>query len=485
MNLSEPERYIARLNRREMLLRWANGFGGLALCGLAASCSRTSNVVDGRGDRAPATKPARARSVIFLYMDGGPSQIDTFDPKPRLDREHGQPIKIKTPDTQFRIGKTIMKSPYQFRQYGECGAWVSDIFPHLATCVDELAFIRSMVSDHAEHTAANYFMNTGSPLQGRPSMGAWINYGLGCEADNLPGFIVLDCGQLPIGGMNCFGAGFLPAKYQGTLFHQGAVPVADLRPHEPTAELQQAKLGLLDKLHRSAVKVDGSTSELDAVIDNYELAYRMQSAVPQLRDVSDESTATMALYGIDQSETETFGTQCLLARRLVERGVRFIQVLPPKLPDHNHWDQHSNLAEHHRSNALAVDQPIAGLIKDLRARGLLDETLIVWGGEFGRTPMAQKMPQGKDGRDHNPYGFTMWMAGGGVRGGTVYGTTDEYGYFVVENPVSVHDLHATILHLLGLNHEELTFRFSGRDFRLTDVSGEVIYDLLRDQQPLA
>ena len=475
----------ARIGRRELLFRWANGFGGLALCGLLASCRRDATTQQRGGRSRGASAARRARSVIFLYMDGGPSQIDTFDPKPRLDREDGQPIKMKTPDTQFRIGKTVMKSPYRFQQYGECGAWVSEIFPHLATCVDELAFIRSMVSDHSEHTAANYFMNTGSPLQGRPSMGAWINYGLGSEAEDLPGFVVLESGQLPIGGMNCFGNGFLPARYQGTLFRHGAAPVADLVPHEPTPELQRAKLRLLEQLHQGAKEAYGSSSQLDAVIENYELAFRMQTAVPELCDIRDESAATIKLYGIDQKATETFGTECLVARRLVERGVRFIQLLPPKLPDHNHWDQHSNLAEHHRSNALAVDQPIAGLIKDLRSRGLLDETLLIWGGEFGRTPMAQKMPKGKDGRDHNPFGFTMWLAGGGVRGGITYGATDEYGYFAVENPVHVHDLHATVLHLLGLNHEELTFRYSGRDFRLTDVAGNVVYDILNDPRPLA
>jgi len=475
-HVEHPDR-ASRLTRRELLFRSANGFGGLALCGLLASCRRPS------GD---STMPRlegplkRAKSVIFLYMDGGPSQMDTFDPKPRLDREHGQPIKMETPDTQFRIGKKVMKSPYRFQQHGECGAWVSEIFPHLAECVDEMAIIRSMVSDHSEHTAANYFMNTGSPLQGRPSMGAWINYGLGSEADDLPGFVVLGSGQLPIGGMHCFGSGFLPAKYQGTLFRQGDTPVADLTRREPTPGAQRKKLGLLASLHSQAVESFGSTSELDAVIANYELAYRMQAAVPEIYDLSRETVATHQLYGTDRSETETFGRQCLLARRLVERGVRFIEVLPPKLPDHNHWDQHSNLAEHHRSNALAVDRPIAGLLRDLRSRGLLDETLVLWGGEFGRTPMAQRMPEGKDGRDHNPFGFTMWMAGGGVRGGVTYGTTDEYGYFAVENPVHVHDLHATVLHLLGLDHEQLTFRYSGRDFRLTDVAGNVVYDILRE-----
>ncbi len=465
--------------RRELLFDWACGFGGLALCALAGSCHSSSAP---SGPRAVANAVRKARRVIFLYMDGGPSQIDTFDPKRRLDREHGRSIQMTDiPDTQFRIGTMVMKSPYKFAQHGQSGAWVSDIFPELATCVDELAIVRSMVADHSEHTAANYQMHTGWPIAGRPSMGAWTTYGLGTDCQDLPGYVVLESGQLPLGGVDCFSNGFLPPVHQGTLFRQGPEPVADARPREPDPALQTAKLELLQQMnrrHQQRMQALGAAEPIEALIANYETAAKMQVAVPALLDYGDETRDTLRLYGIDRSETEAFGRQCLLARRLVERGVRFVQLLPPALPDHNHWDQHTRLAEYHRSNALAVDRPIAALLKDLRQRGLLDETLVIWGGEFGRTPMAQEMPHGAHGRDHNPFGFTMWMAGGGVRPGLTYGATDDYGYFAVENPVHVHDLHATILHLLGIDHEQLTYRHSGRDFRLTDVYGNVVHDLL-------
>ncbi len=414
-------------------------------------------------------------------MDGGPSQIDTFDPKPRLEREHMQPIQMETPTTVFNISNKVFASPFQFRQYGQCGAWVSEIFPHVASCVDDMAIIRSMVADHSEHTAGNYFMHTGSGFQGRPSMGAWVTYGLGSECHNLPGFVVLDSGLIPPGGLDNFGSGFLPASYQGTLFRRGKHPIADLEPRESRPELQQGKLALLRKLNQGVLERFGAVSELEATITNYELAFRMQSAVPELLDLSGESQVTKRLYGLDEPDTEEFGRQCLLARRMVERGVRFIELLTPRRDRQDRWDQHSRLDEGHRINAKATDKPIAGLLKDLKARGLLEETLVVWGGEFGRTPTAQIPEKGSPteiGRDHNPFGFTMWMAGGGVKGGTIYGATDEYGYFVVEKKVHVHDLHATILHLLGLDHTKLTFPFSGRDMRLTDVHGEVIDGVL-------
>jgi hypothetical protein len=467
------------LDRRQLLLRWAHGFGGMALASLAGCQRSTETPVSLAHAIAPVVSAARrAKRVIFLYMDGGPSQMDTFDPKPRLDREDGQPIKMQTPATQFNIGNRVLKSPFKFAKYGQSGLEVSEIFPHMAQCADELCVIRSMVADHSEHTAANFFLHTGSALQGKPSVGSWVAYGLGEETQDLPAYIVLDSGLIPFGGTDNFGNGFLPAKYQGTLFRQGPWPIADVQPREPGVELQRAKLSLLERLSRRQQEQQGGNSELDAVVQNYELAFRMQTAVPELLDLKGETQATRDLYGLDQPETSAFGTQCLLARRLVERGVRFVQLLPPKLPEHNRWDQHSFLADHHRSNALAVDRPIAGLLRDLRSRGLLDETLVVWGGEFGRTPMSQDMPMGKHGRDHNPFGFTMWLAGGGVRPGMVYGATDEYGYFAVENPVHIHDLHATMLHLLGLDHEQLTFRYGGRDFRLTDVFGNVVHDLL-------
>ena len=470
-------------SRRDFLLRSANGFGGLALAALLAekadagdSANRAANPMT---PRAPHFA-AKAKSVIFLYMDGGPSQLDTFDPKPRLDKENGQPIKMKTPTTVFNISNLVLASPFRFSRRGESGIPVSDLFPHVAGCVDDMAVIRSMVANHSEHTAGNYFMHSGSGFQGRPSMGSWITYGLGSECDDLPGFVVMESGLIPPGGLDLFGSGFLPAAYQGALFRRGEHPIADIRPRERNPQVQQNKLGLLKRLNYGVLDRFGALSEIEATISNYELAFRMQAAVPELIDLGAESEATRNLYGLDEPDTEEFGRQCLLARRLVERGVRFVELINPRRRT-DRWDQHVDLLQGHRINALAVDKPIAGLIKDLKARGLLDSTLIVWGGEFGRTPTAQfnpKMDLSTVGRDHNPFGFTMWMAGGGVKGGTIYGATDEYGYFAIENKMHVHDLHATILHLLGLDHKKLTFHFSGRDMRLTDVHGNVIYDLL-------
>ncbi|MBM3814092.1 MAG: DUF1501 domain-containing protein [Acidimicrobiia bacterium] len=456
-----------------MLCRCANGFGGLALLDLM---TRTA----GAATRAPH-HAAKAKSVIFLFMDGGPSQIDTFDPKPRLTAENGQKIPIDTPTTVFNISDRIYASPYSFRKYGQSGAAVSELFPHVAECVDDMAIIRSMVADHSEHTAANYFMHSGSGFQGRPSIGAWVNYGLGSESENLPGFIVLESGLIPPGGLDCFGSGFLPASYQGTLFRNSEHPVADLQPLEKDPARQRAKLELLGKLNRGVLDRFGQVSEIEATISNYEMAFRMQSAVPDLLDFSGESEATRKLYGLDEELTSEFGRECLIARRLVERGVRFIELLSPARKGLDRWDQHSGLENGHRINAKSTDKPIAGLLRDLKSRGLLDQTLVIWGGEFGRTPCAQ-YPDGsyvkEIGRDHNPFGFTMWMAGGGVKGGVVHGATDEYGYFAVEKKVHVHDLHATILHLLGLDHTRLSFHFSGRDMRLTDVHGNVVREIL-------
>ena len=427
-----------------MLCRCANGFGGIALASLLA---------ENLG--AAPHHPAKAKSVIFLFMDGGPSQIDTFDPKPRLMKENGQPIPFKTPTTVFNISDKILGSPFQFKKYGQSGADVSELFPHVAECVDDMVIIRSMVSDHSEHTAANYFMHSGSGFQGRPSMGSWLTYGLGSECKNLPGFIVLESGLIPPGGLDLFGSGFLPARYQGTLFRNSRHPIADLDPREGDPARQQAKLGLLKNLNQGVLDRLGKVSEVEATISNYELAFRMQTAVPELIDLKSESEATRKLYGLDEPDTEEFGRQCLLARRMVEQGVRFVELLPPFRKGCDRWDQHGNLEDGHRTNARAVDRPIAGLLKDLKARGLLNQTLVLWGGEFGRTPCAQ-FPDGNYvkaiGRDHNPFGFTMWMAGGGVKGGIIHGSTDEYGYFAIENKVHVHDLHATILHLLGLDH---------------------------------
>jgi len=353
---------------------------------------------------------------------------------------------------------------------------VSELFPHIATCVDDLALIRSMTSNFPEHTNANYFLHTGSGLQGRPSMGAWVNYGLGSENDNLPGYVVLDGGLIPPGGLDNFKNGFLPATFQASILRAGAEPVANIKPIDSIKGVQDEKLAFLKRMDGNLLSELGNADEIESAISNYELAYKMQSSIPELTQFASESEATKELYGLNSQDpnTRNYGTQCLLARRLIERGVRFIELTCPPVSGGDRWDQHSNLTVGHANNAHAVDQPIAGLLKDLKLRGLLDETLVIWSGEFGRTPFAQ----GQDGRDHNPSAFSMWMAGAGVRGGTVFGRTDDYGYRVVENPVTIHDMHATMLHLLGVDHKQLTFQFGGRDFRLTDVHGNVIKDVL-------
>ena len=465
-------RFQHALSRREMLSQCANGFGAVALAALIAEES------SGAGSRTPIFHhKATARNVIFLYMDGGPSQVDTFDYKPLLEKYHGRdPHTIfKVEPTQFNNVGKVMASPWKFKQHGQSGRWVSELFPHVAECVDDLAVVRSMVSKFPEHTSANYFLHTGSGLQGRPSMGAWSGYGLGSENKNLPGFIVINGGLIPPGGLDNFNSGFLPAAYQGSVFRAGDPPVSNIQRLEASDAAQRSKLDLLRKLDASVSERLGKTDEIESAIANYETAYRMQTAVPELMDVKGESAATRQLYGLDAKyvPTQTFGRQCLIARRLIERGARFIELTCPSL-GHDRWDQHSNLRKGHEDNCRCVDQPIAGLLKDLKSRGLLESTLVVWGGEFGRTPFAQ----GSDGRDHNQYGFTIWMAGGGVKGGTVYGETDEWGYKVVQQRVEIHDLHATMLHLLGIDHKKLTFRFGGRDMRLTDVHGDVVDGIL-------
>jgi hypothetical protein len=474
-------RFIAPpISRRDMLARCANGFGAVALAALLGDEAygagvATKNDADPMAPR-PSHYPAKAKSVIFLFMDGGPSQVDTFDPKPRLDREHGQPIKAKVQPTQFNDVGKVLKCPWMFQNSGESGIPVSDLFPHVGAHVDEMAIVRSMVSNFSEHTAANYFMHTGNGLQGKPSHGAWVTYGLGSECRDLPGFVVLNGGLIPPGGVDCFGSGFLPASYQGSIFKSEGPPVPNIRPGEPVADAQSRKLALMRRLDRDVLDRVGHHDQLEASIANYELAFKMQTSVPGLMDLAGETRATKDLYGLEDEHAPTriFARECLVARRLVERGVRFVELLCPSVGV-DRWDQHSNLKDGHGKNARAVDKPIAGLLADLKARGLLDETLVIWGGEFGRTPMAQ----GKDGRDHNPFGFTMWLAGGGIKGGTIYGATDDYGYHAVEDKVEVHDLHATMLHLLGMDHKKLTNRFSGRDMRLTDVHGEVVTALLR------
>ena len=470
-------RFGIPLTRRDMLLRCANGFGAVALAALLAEDEARAAPKPTAASTRGRHHAARARNVIFLYMDGGPSQVDTFDPKPLLAKYHGKdPHSVfKVEPTQFDNVGRVMASPWKFKRHGHSGLWVSDLFPHVAGRADDLCVIRSMVSNFPEHTSANYFLHTGSGIQGRPSMGAWVSYGLGSENRNLPGFIVLNGGLIPPGGLDNFNSGFLPAAYQGSVFRSGNPPVANIRPLEPSDRHQRGKLDLLRQLDRTVAERAGRTDEIESAIANGETAYRMQTAVPELMNVKGESAATRRLYGLDApyGPTRTFAAQCLIARRLVERGARFIELTCPSVGS-DRWDQHGGLKRGHEDNARAVDQPIAGLLKDLKARGLLETALLVWAGEFGRTPFAQ----GSDGRDHNPFGFSIWLAGGGVKGGTVYGETDEWGYKVVQGRTEIHDLHATMLHLLGVDHKRQTFRFGGRDMRLTDVHGEVIKDVL-------
>lgn len=460
-----------------MLGRLANGFGAVAMTSLLSEEAFGRLIrqdADPMAPRAPHHEP-KARNVIFLYMDGGPSQVDTFDPKPLLDKEHGQKIKMDVPKTQFDNVGTVFKSPWKFKKYGESGIPVSDLFPHIAQHVDDMCIVRSMVSKFSEHPGANYFLHSGHGQQGRPSMGAWCCYGLGSESRDLPGFTVINGGLTPPGGVETLGNGFLPATYQASIFRAGKNPLANIGRREKTAELQRTKLDLVRDLDKGVLDRVGEDDQLESAINNAELAFRMQSAVPDLMNIEGESPATRKMYGLDSEykHTQTYGLQCLVARRLVERGVRFVELTCPHVGT-DRWDQHSNIADGHPKNARAVDQPIAALLADLKGRGMLDSTLVVFAGEFGRTPMAQ----GSNGRDHNPFGFTIWMAGGGIKGGHIHGATDEYGYFAVQDKVEIYDLHATMLHLLGLDHKRLTYHHSGRDMRLTDVHGHVVKDLL-------
>jgi len=462
------------MSRREMLGRCATGFGAVALSSLLADPTYGKS----NSPFAPR-KPhhdAKAKSVIFLYMDGGVSQVDSFDYKPRLEKDNGKPFSAKINPTQFdNIGKTL-KSPWNFKQYGQSGLNVSDLFPHVGEMADELCVVRSMTSKFSEHNSANFFLHTGFGVQGRPSMGAWMSYGLGTEATDLPGFVVLNGGLIPSGGWDNFGNGFLPASHQATVFKTGKEPLADIRPRESRPGVQQAKLGLLNRLDQGVLNRLGKVDELESAIANYEMAYRMQAAVPELIDVKGETEATRKLYGLDSKydPTRTFGMQCLIARRLVEKGVRFIELTCPRISGNDRWDAHGGLKKNHGDNSRATDQPIAGLLRDLKSRGMLKDTLVVWSGEFGRTPFAQ----GSNGRDHNPFGFTIWMAGGGAKPGITYGATDEFGYRAVENKLDIHDMHATMLHLLGMDHKKMTYFFDGRDMRLTDVHGHVAHDLI-------
>ncbi len=471
-----------RLSRRELLRRASNGFGAMAMMALLGREGQAAGPESpGAHPLAPKAPhfPARAKSVIFLFMEGAVSQVDSFDHKPMLAKYHGEdPRKAigKLEKTQFENVGKVLKSPWNFRQHGECGAWVSDLFPQVAGKADDLCIIRSLTSNFPEHTSANYFLHSGLGLQGRPSLGPWVTYGRGSFNEDLPGYVVLNGGQIPSGGLDNFGSGFLPATYQGSLLHATGTPLANVAPSEKTAKLQQAKRRLVGRLNQVGAKEAGHSDALESAILNYELAARMQVAIPDLMDLSGESEATKKLYGMDAAyeHTRTYARECILARRLVERGVRFVELTIPMVDGYQRWDAHGGLVKNHGDNARAVDQPIAGLIADLKQRGLLDQTLIVWAGEFGRTPFAQ----GNDGRDHNEFGFSVWMAGGGVKGGISYGETDEWGYKAMKDTLEMHDLHATILHLMGMDHERLTYRFGGRDIRLTDVYGRVVKEIL-------
>lgn len=469
-----------RISRRELLRRASNGFGAMALTALLGR-GADPTFADTRLlplEPKPSHFGSKARSVIFLFMEGAVSQVDSFDYKPALAKYHGQdPRKAigKLEKTQFENVGQVLKSPWNFKQYGESGMWISDLFPHVAQRADELCVIRSLTSKFPEHTSANYFLHSGLGLQGRPSMGAWVTYGLGSLNEDLPGYVVLNGGQIPSGGLDNFGSGFLPATFQGSLLHARGTPLANVVPVERSAKLQEAKRRLVGKLNLETFNESGHAEALESAIANYELAARMQVAIPDLMDLSGETEATKKLYGLDAAyeHTRTYARECLIARRLVERGVRFIELTIPMVDGYSRWDAHGGLIKNHGDNARAIDQPIAALLIDLKQRGLLDDTLVVWAGEFGRTPFAQ----GSDGRDHNEFGFSVWLAGGGVRGGMTYGETDEFGYKAVQNKLEMHDLHATILHLLGIDHKRLTYRFGGRDIRLTDVYGEVVSDL--------
>lgn len=437
----------------------------------AAAPSAETAGLSGLAPRPPHF-PARAKRVIFLFMHGGPSQVDTFDYKPELQRRDGESYGGRMP-SQIDAKPVLMASPWKFSRRGESGLWVSDLLPHMAGVADDLCVVRSVHSRGQSHGQAVGMVNTGSDNLVRPSVGAWVSYGLGTENSDLPSYVAISPASSH-GGPRNYGAAFLPAIHQATVVgangRLGSGKINDLLPPGgQDAAADRDQLGLLQRLNQEHLRRSGPDAQIEGAIESYELAFRMQRTAPEVMRIEDEPEHVQKLYGIGQKETDNFGRQCLLARRLAEAGVRFIQV-----SSGNVWDQHGNLRGGHAKNALATDQPIAGLINDLKQRGLLDDTLIVWGGEFGRTPVVQ----GSDGRDHNPHGFTMVMAGGGTRGGYAHGETDEFGYYATTDRVHMHDLHATMLHLMGLNHEQLTYHYAGRDFRLTDVYGKVVNQLI-------
>jgi hypothetical protein len=463
------------VGRRQMLQSCSTGFGAVAL----------SSLLNDTASAAPTKLHhlAKAKHVIFLFMSGGVSHVDSFDPKPKLKDLHGKSMPVKVERTQFNQNGNVMASPFDFKRCGESGLAVSSMFPKIGEVADELAVIRSMTTPVNEHAQGNFFMHSGFPFMGHPTAGAWCSYGLGSENENLPAYMVLQSGGAvpPHGGVALFSNGYLPAQHQGSIVKAGAAEaIRNIRGNDAPG-LQQRRVDLARVLDKQFAEIASNEPQVEAAIANFETAFKMQTAVPELCDISDESAKTRQLYGIDSGDgiMANYGKQCLLARRMVERGVRFIELscLTRAIGAGgaaNPWDQHGDLEKGHGAMAKEVDQPIAALIQDLRSRGLLDETLLVWAGEFGRTPFSQ----GSNGRDHNPFGFSVWMAGGGVKGGIAYGATDELGYHAVEDKCEVYDLWATVLHQLGLNHERLTYRYGGRDFRLTDVHGDVLHDVL-------
>ena len=456
-------------NRRQFLKTAGCGLGSLAFSSLLAQETNPLAV------KAPHFIP-RAKRVIWLFMGGGPSQVDTWDYKPELTRRNGEKLEGYDPTTGFfdkRVGG-ILASPFEFARHGECGAWVSSLFPHLAKHVDKMAFIRSCYSESNNHAPAIFQLNSGIPRAGFPSMGSWITYGLGSPNADLPGFVVMTDPvrkRPPKGGNPAWSAGFLPGAHAGTAINPTGAPIDHLKPQ---VKHQRAQLDFLQRQNSRFQEQFALEEELAARIDSFELAYRMQTTAPEAMDVAKESEATRKLYGLDRPKTSAFGRQCLMGRRLLERGVRFVQIYSGGDTNPTSWDAHNKLVQNHTMFAGETDLPIAGLLEDLEKRGMLKDTLVIWGGEFGRTPVTE----GKDGRDHNPFAFTTWMAGGGIKGGTIYGETDEFGWKAVKDRVSPHDLHATILHLLGLDHERLTYRFNGRDFRLTDVYGNILHEII-------
>ncbi|MEY4938431.1 MAG: hypothetical protein RIQ93_166 [Verrucomicrobiota bacterium] len=466
------------LSRRDFLSRSAHGFGAMALWQLLSREGFTAPAAAGlRGTHFAA----RAKRVIFIFMAGGPSHLDLLDPKPKMAALHGTPMpESLSPAKKSATGgvlETVMASPRTFARYGQSGIEFSDLLPHTGAMADELCLIRSMHGEQANHDPAQLLLNCGTPLFGNPSVGSWVNYGLGSVSQNMPGYVVLlsNSGKGVDAGSALWGSGFMPSTHRGVTFRSAGDPILHLsNPPGITTAAQRARVDVLRDLN-ALRRRDSGDPEIDSRIASYELAFRMQSAAPELVDFSKETAATKALYGLDREVTRPFGTNCLLARRMIERDVRFVQLF------HSTWDDHSDLNKNIQINCEMTDLPAAGLIKDLKQRGLLDDTLVVWAGEFGRTPMGEVRrgsTAGKEGRDHHPNAFSVWMAGGGVKRGHVHGRTDDFGFNVVENPVHVHDFQATLLHLLGIDHERLTYRHAGRDYRLTDVSGKVVNEIL-------